>query len=157
MNYLGHSMLIRGHAKGGGALSAVAATQSPIIFIGCSLSMLLTNICNAMQVLENTLMTWSNLERRLLFRNFWVSFSLFVKSRKLPKGDYAFYSLIQAWFLHIMLTFRHGWLGNLGGEGGRAAAWYKLYLLCSIQNLLQICSKRTKVVHALFIMAYILC
>ena len=25
-----------GHAKGGGALSAVAATQSPIIFIGCS-------------------------------------------------------------------------------------------------------------------------
>ena len=27
-----------GHAKGGGALSAVAATQSPIIFIGsCSL------------------------------------------------------------------------------------------------------------------------
>ena len=29
-----------GHAKGGGALSAVAATQSPIIFIGCSLSTL---------------------------------------------------------------------------------------------------------------------
>ena len=27
-----------GHAKGGGALSAVAATQSPIIFIGCSTS-----------------------------------------------------------------------------------------------------------------------
>ena len=27
-----------GHAKGGGALSAVAATQSPIIFIGCSRS-----------------------------------------------------------------------------------------------------------------------
>ena len=64
-----------GHAKGGGALSAVAATQSPIIFIGCSLSMLLTNICNVMQVLENTLMTWSNLERRLLFRNSWVSFT----------------------------------------------------------------------------------
>ena len=30
-----------GHAKGGGALSAVAATQSPIIFIGCSLVTLL--------------------------------------------------------------------------------------------------------------------
>ena len=29
-----------GHAKGGGALSAVAATQSPIIFIGSSLSSL---------------------------------------------------------------------------------------------------------------------
>ena len=64
-----------GHAKGGGALSAVAATQSPIIFIGCSLFTLLTIICDVMQVLENTLMTWSNLERRLLFRNSWVSFT----------------------------------------------------------------------------------
>ena len=33
-----------GHAKGGGALSAVAATQSPIIFIGCFLSTTLFNI-----------------------------------------------------------------------------------------------------------------
>ena len=32
-----------GHAKGGGALSAVAATQSPIIFIGFSCSSLFYN------------------------------------------------------------------------------------------------------------------
>ena len=60
-----------GHAKGGGALSAVAATQSPIIFIGCPCSTPF-DIDFVMQALVSTLMTWSNLELRLLSRNSWV-------------------------------------------------------------------------------------
>ena len=94
-----------GHAKGGGALSAVAATQSPIIFIGCS--------SKAKKLIYKKYSgTGEHIDDLEQFRT-----KAFVQ--KLLGG----YSTTSVELVNFAMSpdQRHGRLGDIGGEGWGAA------------------------------------